>query len=272
MRIDARGLTFPVTEGGPDDGDPVLLLHGFPQNSVEWEAVTPILHAGGLRTYALDLRGYSPGARPDDVEAYRIEEYVADAVAVLDALGVADAHVVGHDCGAVVGWYLGVAHPDRVRTLTAVSVPHPAAFAAALRSDDDQQQRSAYFGLFRTPGKAEDVLLRDDAEPLRAMVASTGDRADRYVAPLTDRATLTGALNFYRASSFNGMSRLGPMTRPTTFVWSDDDVAIGKVAAEGCAAHVQGAYSFVALTGVSHWIPDEAPDALAGAILARVTG
>jgi pimeloyl-ACP methyl ester carboxylesterase len=272
VNIDARGLVFDVTAGGPEDGEPALLLHGFPQNSAEWEAVAPILHAGGLRTYAMDLRGYTPGARPDGVDAYRMEEYVADALAVLDALGVEAAHVVGHDCGAVVGWWLGVDHPDRVRTFTAVSVPHPAAYAAALRSDPDQRTRSSYIGLFRIAGKAEDVLLRDGARRLRAIVAPTGERAGRYADPLTDPAALTGALNWYRAVSFDRMAGLGPMTRPTTFVWSDEDLAIGRAAADGCAAHVAADYSFVTLTGVSHWIPDEAPDALAGAVLARVTG
>jgi pimeloyl-ACP methyl ester carboxylesterase len=234
--------------------------------------VAPILHAGGLRTYALALRGYTPDARPAAVEAYRMDEYVADAVAVLDALDVTDAHVVGHDCGAVVAWWLAVRRPERVRTLTAVSVPHPAAFAHALRTDADQQQRSSYVSLFRIEGKAEDVLLRDDAAPLRQMLAPTGDRAERYLAPMRDRATLTGALNWYRAISFRDMEACPPVSTPTTFVWSDEDIAIGRVAAEQCHKHVEGDYRFVRLTGVSHWIPDEAPDALAGAILARVTG
>jgi pimeloyl-ACP methyl ester carboxylesterase len=271
MRVEARGFTFEVTEGGPEDGEPTLLLHGFPQNSVEWERVAPILHAGGLRTYAMDQRGYTPGARPDGVEAYRIEEYVEDACAVLDRLGVKDAHIVGHDCGAVVAWWMAIDRPERVRTLTAVSVPHPAAFAHALRADEDQRQRSSYITLFRIEGKAEDVLLRDDAEPLRSMMAPTGERLERYVTPMTDRAALTGALNWYRAISIKQMAALGPVTRPTTFVWSDEDLAIGRVAAEACESHVEADFRFVALTGVSHWIPDEAPDALAGAVLARVT-
>jgi pimeloyl-ACP methyl ester carboxylesterase len=271
MRVEARGLAFEVAAGGPADGVPALLLHGFPQNSSEWDAVAPILHAGGLRTYAMDLRGYTPGARPDGVDAYRIGEYVADACAVLDALGVDRAHVVGHDCGAVVGWWLAHDRPERVRTFTAVSVPHPAAYAKALASDRDQQQRSAYLELFRTEGKAEEVLLRADAEPLRRMLTGVGDAAERYVAPLATPEALTGALNWYRGLSFKEMATLGPVNRPTTFVWSDEDAAVGRAAAQGCRDHVTADFHFVTLTGVSHWIPDEAPDALAGAILARVT-
>ena len=88
---------------------------------------------------------------------------------------------------------------------------------------------------------------------------------------MTDRAALTGALNWYRAISVKQMAALGPVTRPTTFVWSDEDLAVGRVAAEACESHVEADFRFVPLTGVSHWIPDEAPDALAGAVLARVT-
>src|SRR5689334_2102529 len=148
--IKARGLVFDVYEGGPADGDPVLLLHGFPQDHREFDPILPRLHAAGLRTYALDQRGYSPGARPDAVSAYRITEPLADAVAVLDALGLESAHVIGHDWGALIGWLLAGTHPDRVRTLTAVSVPHPKALQLALRVRPTQRARFAYAALFRS--------------------------------------------------------------------------------------------------------------------------
>ncbi|MEV0156798.1 alpha/beta hydrolase [Micromonospora sp. NPDC050686] len=272
MQIDARGLTFEVRAGGPADGDPVLLLHGFPQHSGEWDDVTPALHAAGLRTYALDQRGYSPGARPAAVEAYRIPELVADAAGVLDALGVPTAHLVGHDWGAIVAWGLAAAHPDRVRTLTAVSVPHPAAMARALADDPRQKARSSYLALFRMPGKAEKVLLGLRAAALRRMLAGVGDaaRVARYADPMREPGALTAALNWYRAMAGADLKAVGPVTVPTTFVWSDRDAAIGRTAAAACAGRVTGDYRFVELTGVTHWIPDEAPDRLAEAILARV--
>src|SRR5690242_7758695 len=150
MEIRARGLSFDVYEGGPDDGAPVLLLHGFPQDHREFDLLLPRLHQAGLRTYALDQRGYSPGARPEGASAYRITEPLADAVAVLDALGVASAHVIGHDWGAQVGWMMAALHPERVRTLTAISVPHPKAIHLAMRVRPSQRARFAYFALFRS--------------------------------------------------------------------------------------------------------------------------
>ncbi|NES17029.1 MULTISPECIES: alpha/beta fold hydrolase [Micromonospora] len=272
MRVDARGLTFEVRTGGPEDGEPVLLLHGFPQHGGEFDEVVSLLHAAGLRTYAPDQRGYSPGARPAAVEAYRIPELVADAVALLDALGVTAAHLVGHDWGAIVAWGLAAAHPERVRTLTAVSVPHPAAMGHALATDPQQKARSSYIALFRRPGKAEKVLLAFRAAALRRMLGGVGDprRVARYADPMREPGALTAALNWYRAMTGADMKAVGPVAVPTTFVWSDKDIAIGRTAAEACARHVTGDYRFRTLTGVTHWIPDEAPAPLAEAILARV--
>jgi pimeloyl-ACP methyl ester carboxylesterase len=272
-RIDARGLTFDVHAGGAQDGPPVLLLHGFPQHSGEWTTVLPALHAAGLRSYALDQRGYSPGARPTEVPDYRIAECVADAVAVLDALGIDAAHLVGHDWGALVAWHLAARHPDRVRTLTAVSVPHPAAMAQALSTDPDQRERSSYITLFRQAGVAERVLLADDAAALRGLLAGVGaGLVEAYAEPMLVPGALTAALNWYRAMTNEDLAAAGPVGVPTTFVWSDGDAAIGRTAAEACAAQVTGPYEFVALPGVTHWIPDEAPASLAEAILARTGG
>jgi pimeloyl-ACP methyl ester carboxylesterase len=268
VRVAARGLVFDVWAGGPPDGPPVLLLHGFPQHAGEFARVVPALWAAGLRTYAVDQRGYSPGARPAGVEAYRMAECVADALSIMDELGIGAAHVVGHDWGAVVVWHLAARHPDRVRTLTAISVPHPLAMAVALAEDPDQRERSAYVNLFREDGgRAETMLLEDGARRLRRLFTPVDPEA--YVVRLLDPDALTPPLNWYRALSQDDLAGLGPVTVPTTYLWSDGDVAIGPTAARVCAEHVAADYRFVPLPGVSHWIPDEAPDTVSEVVLAR---
>lgn len=262
MGIDVRGLTFDVRIGGPAGGEPVLLLHGFPQDSREWDGISGGLHDAGLRTVALDQRGYSPGARPAGREKYTMAECVADAVALLDALGIREAHVVGHDWGAVVAWHLAGRHPQRVRTLTAVSVPHPGAFARSVRRDPAQLVKSSYMLFFRTPWLPERVLSARGGALLRRI-----PHGEAMLQP----GRLTGALNWYRAVSGGDLEGLGPVTVPTTFVWSDRDVAISGHAARRCAAYVTGDYRFVTLAGVSHWIPDEAPERLLEAVLARIS-
>jgi len=275
MQVDVGDLTFDVRVDGPSDGPPILLLHGFPETSLSWAAVTPMLATAGLRVYAPDQLGYSPGARPDEVDAYSLPNLAQVTADLMTALDLPRAHVVGHDWGANVAWALAAWHPDRVRTLTAVSVPHPAAYTAAFRADPEQKERSAYIRLFWQAGKAEEVLLADDARRLRRMLgteAETGvpkEAVDEYVAVLSAPGALTAALNWYRAmSSGTKVDRVGV---PTTYVWSDGDVAIGRTAAEACGEFVTGDYRFVELRGVTHWIPEQAPGQLATAILARIT-
>ena len=264
VRVTARGFTFDVHPGGPADGEPILLLHGFPQHSAEWDLVVPHLHAAGMRTYALDQRGYSPGARPSGADAYRMEELVADAVAVLDALGLESAHVCGHDWGAAVAWSLAGLHPDRVRTLTAVSVPHPSAFGWALRNDRSQRRGSSYILLFRRRVLAEAVLSAFGHRVLRGMLIR--ERADRYVSHMREPGALTAGLNWYRAP----MSLRTPRIEvPTTFVWSDRDPALRRAGAERTARYVTADYRFVQFGGVDHWIPERVPERLAREILLR---
>jgi pimeloyl-ACP methyl ester carboxylesterase len=252
----------------------VLLLHGFPQTSLSWAAVTPLLAEAGLRTYAPDQLGYSPGARPGEVDAYSMPALAQVTADLMTALDVPRADVVGHDWGANVAWTLAAWHSDRVRSLTAVSVPHPAAYTVAYRVDPEQKERSAYIRLFWQAGKAEQVLLEDDARRLRRMLHGDGETGvpaeaiDEYVAVLSAPGALTAALNWYRAMSSD--IRVDPVDVPTTYVWSDGDVAIGRTAAEACAQFVTGDYRFVPLPGVTHWIPEQAPSDLAAAILDRI--
>jgi pimeloyl-ACP methyl ester carboxylesterase len=268
----AGGLTLDVAEQGDPGGRPVLLLHGFPQTHRCFDALAQRLVPHGLRLLAPDQRGYSPGARPAEVAAYGIRELTEDALAVLDGSGIATADVVGHDWGAIVAWNLAARQPERVRTLTAVSVPHPKALDAALADEHgDQRERSAYIGLFRMPGKAEEVLLDDGARRLRAVYAPLPESAvEPHFSALSNPAALTGALNWYRALKAGDSATLPDVTVPTTFVWSNGDAAIGRAAAELCDRYAAGPFRFVELDGISHWIPDQAPDELAAAVLDRI--
>lgn len=273
MDLAVDGMSFQVRVDGPADGAVVVLLHGFPQHGGAWDEIVPFLHAAGLRTVAPDQRGYSPGARPLDVDAYAIPELAGDVFGIADALGVERFHLVGHDWGAVVGWAAAAAAPERVLSWTALSVPHPRAMARALGSDADQQIKSSYIQLFRQKGTAEHTLLAADGAAMWAFFAGSGlDRAsiERYVAPLREPAALTAALNWYRAMSPALMAGVGVVRVPTTFLWSDGDVAVGRAAAHGCAEFVEADYSFVPLAGVSHWIADQAPEVVAAEILSRV--
>ena len=270
LTLEASGFTFDALAAGPADGRVVLLLHGFPQTGRSWRAVAGRLAEAGYRAVAPDLRGYSPSARPERVEDYASAALAADVAGFADALGAERVDVAGHDWGAAVAWQAAARAPERIRSLTAVSIPHPLAFAEALRTDPDQRERSAYFVLFRQEGKAEEVLSRDGWRALRAMYQGKvpDEDVEHYVRVLSDGGGLTAALNYYRAAGRDDLKGLGEIRAPTLYVWSTEDIAVGRAAAEATAPYVTAApYRFVELEGVTHWIPDEAPDDLAGALI-----
>ncbi|WP_027502070.1 alpha/beta fold hydrolase [Rhodococcus sp. UNC363MFTsu5.1] len=256
------GLTFDVRDTGPIDGAPVVLLHGFPQDSRSWDRLAPLLHRRGFRTLAPDLRGASPRARPRSRWAYRSSQLSADVVALIEQAGLGPVHLVGHDWGAGAAWTVAVDRPDLIRTLTTLSVPHPAAFVRAVLTSS-QVLKSWYMLAFQIPVLPESLLAGDT---LRKQLLATGmSPADvaRDAGPMRERARARGGLNWYRGMAFTTPGRASAKVRvPTLHVWSDGDTAIGRVGPALTSRYVDAPYRFEVLEGVSHWIPDEAPERL----------
>lgn len=245
-------------------GAPVLLLHGFPDSSALWRDVTPRLVAGGCRCIVPDLRGFGDSDAPRGVSAYVLDAVLGDVIGLLDALGVARAHVVGHDWGAIVGWLLAARHPGRIASLTAVSVGHPSAFR---RAGLEQKLRSWYVLAFQARGLAELAVRARNFALLRAMSAHHPE-ADRWAADLARPGRLTAGLAWYRANFLRLLTMPVPMVRvPVLGVWSPGDVALAEDQMTGSQRFVDAAFRYERIEGVSHWIPLDAPDRLAALVL-----
>jgi pimeloyl-ACP methyl ester carboxylesterase len=267
------GLTFDVTDRGPPDGPAVILLHGFPEDRHCWGALAGPLAAAGYRTLAPDQRGYSPGACPRRRRSYTLERLASDVLALADAAGAARFDVVGHDWGAAVAWYLAGAHGHRVRSLTALSVPHPRAVVEAL-SHSRQALRSWYMLYFQLPGLPELMLSATGGARLSALLRRLGldaSTADRYARRAATPGAMTGPLNWYRALPFDARSRAGPVTTPALFVWGERDRFVTRAAAERCGHHVGGPYRFVPLPEADHWLPSGAPHLVAPPLLQHLS-
>lgn len=267
--VEREGLVFPIVDRGPLDGPPVLLLHGWPQDGESWRDVSDLLVAEGYRTFAPTLRGATITANPRRRSAFRSGELLADVVAMIEAIG-APVHLVGHDWGAALAWTVAARRPDLVRSLSAVSVPHPAAFLKALRRPG-QASKSWYMGFFQLPVIPE-IALAGRAFRTRALLGSgqKGVALRRDAARLNSHALRRGGLNWYRGAPLTPPKDLGgPTEVPVLQVWSDRDVAIARSTVEQSERYASGSYELVVLKGVSHWIPDEAPDALVQALLAH---
>jgi pimeloyl-ACP methyl ester carboxylesterase len=274
LEIAAHGLSFTADVAGPRDGALVLLLHGFPQTRHTWRAELRALAAASYRACAPDQRGYSAGARPAGIEGYRIEQLVADALAIADALGATRFHLVGHDWGGQLAWITAARHPERVRSLAVLSRPHPAAFARAMSEDPAQSKRSGHHKSFQRP-EATDELLANGAERLRAALSRQGvPEADvaAYLATLGQRAALDAAVNWYRAAGSSGIAAadVPPVRVPTLYVWGDADATVGRAAAEGTRKFVEAPYQFVEIPGVGHFVTDQAPDSFPPLLLAHL--
>lgn len=266
LSIPTPAGSFDAIAAGPADGRPVLLLHGFPEAAISWEYQVAVLGDRGYRAVAPDQRGYSPDVRPERVAEYGMTSLVGDVLAIADELGWSRFDLVGHDWGAAVAWWTASEHGDRLRTLTAVSVPHPGALSYALRTDEEQQMRSQYMRDWRDPS-TEKRMLANNAEALRRMFEwkVPPSRVDEYVQRLSEPGALTAALNWYRAS--RPAASIEKVDVPTLYVWSTEDVALGSVAAFETENWVTGAYTFQMLEDVTHWVPEEVPETLTAMIL-----
>jgi pimeloyl-ACP methyl ester carboxylesterase len=265
MQFERQGLTFDVRDGG-GDGEPVVLLHGFPQTSRCWLTIEPTLRRAGVRTLAPDQRGYSPGARPVGRRKYQISALTDDVLALLDQAGLASAHVVGHDWGGLVGWALAGLHPDRVRSLTVLSTPHPGAFVRSMRGS--QALKSWYMLFFQLPWLPERAI----SAGLEMALTRSGlpaDAVQRDLPPMSQLGALTGALNWYRAMPFWLRRPIPRVDVPTSFVWGRKDSFLGRTSAELTGEFVKGSYRFVELDA-GHWLPDTHPNQVADVILDRV--
>ncbi|MDF0529246.1 alpha/beta hydrolase [Tsukamurella sp. 8F] len=272
ISIETEAGSFDAMAAGPEGGRPVMLLHGFPEAALEWSHQLAGLAAVGYRVVAPDQRGYSPGVRPESPSDYRIETLVADVIAMADRLGWQRFDLVGHDWGGAVAWWAADIHPHRVRSLAAVSTPHPGALAEALRTDEDQARRSQYMRDWRATPATENAFLADGARALRRIFEGGVPRehVDEYVQRLSEPGALTAALNWYRAGGPEG--RIGRITVPTLYVWSTEDVALGSVAALATADWVEAPYRFEMLEDVSHWVPEEAAEQLTVHLVAHLEG
>jgi pimeloyl-ACP methyl ester carboxylesterase len=259
------GLTFDVSVAGPADGPLVLMLHGFGVSRYLWDAQIEALAQAGYRAAAPNQRGYAPQARPDPTNhaAYQIPNLIADALAIVAALGNPPRfHLAGHDWGGSLSWHIADQYPERLASLTMFSRPHPQAFNRALAlPDGEQKRRSAHHSRFLDPQAGPDNLA-EDAKWLRTRLKANGvpdPKIEKHLSVIGNPAAMEAALAWYRARGVQHQ-QVGPTTVPTLFIWGDADDTVGRAAAEGTAGFIAAPYQFAVLPGVGHYAPDQAAE------------
>jgi pimeloyl-ACP methyl ester carboxylesterase len=266
-RIAGDGVSLAVQDEG--SGPAVLLLHGFPDSSHVWRHQVAALVEAGMRVVAPDLRGFGESDRPEAVEDYALTRSVADMLAVLDALDIERAHVVGHDFGAPIAWVLAALAPERVERLVAMSVGHPATRA---QRTIEQREKAWYQLLFQFTGVAEELLARDDWRLLRELLRDDGD-IERYVAELARPGALTAGLNWYRANLAPHRELQPPppipaVSAPVLGLWSSGDHYLTEDGVTRSGEFVTGPWRYERIDDASHWMQLDAPERVNELLLA----
>ncbi|WP_394822686.1 alpha/beta fold hydrolase [Pendulispora albinea] len=261
------GVTLSVKSRG--EGPPVVLLHGFPQNSHTWRKHLPMLANAGFRAIAPDMRGYGASDKPKSVSDYAPPRLVDDVSALVRSLGYEKVHLVGHDWGAVVAFYVAALRPDVVDRLVILNGPHPDAYTRALLKSQAQRKRSWYVFAFQLPFLPERVLALKGTLPRLFRLSGPGvfsdDEIDTYTHAIRQPGAARAMVNYYRASArYRG--RLPIIKRPTLVLWGEKDVALGTGLLDGLDRYVES-FDVQRFPDASHWLPEEKPDEVHSAIV-----
>lgn len=262
--VPSNGLTFPVMMWGRPTARPVLLLHGFPQEPATWSPVAEVLAKNGFRAIAPFQRGYVASTRPQDPHGYTFAQFVLDALGLADSLNLPEFDVVGLGIGGVQAWMVAAYNPSKVRSLTSIRYPHPAAFARALRANTEQKQKWARLQQdlgAGNPGQKATAMLADDAAGLRRFLSNTGlpeSVLEHYIARLSEPGALAGALYWNQAISLDEFLEVPPVSVATLLIWNEGP-ALARAAAEASASYVKAPFTKVPVADGSPFILETSP-------------
>lgn len=267
--VTARGVRFHVAESGPADGDPVVLLHGFPQHWYAWRHVLPEL-AATHRVLALDLRGF--GWSQATRHGYGMVNLADDVIAVLDALGIGRAAVVGHDWGGWVGFVAALRHPERVRALASVNMTHLWPLQRRVLPNLWRMWHTAFIEhppmgrlVLRRTGFAAFLLRHWSGDPALWEREDIGVYTEVMRDPARARAGEQMNAAYVWREIFGhplGRFRKARLTVPTLIIGGEHDVVIPPAVLEGGERHADEV-RVVVLPGGGHLLPEEQPAAVA---------
>ena len=266
--ISLDNFTFNCRVSGlENEGEAVILLHGFPETSRMWYQLIPILANDGFKVIAPDQRGYSQDARPSKISDYTIDKLSKDITDIADALQLEKFHLIGHDWGSAVGWYTVSINADRIISWTALSVPHLDAFFESINTDKEQQRKSQYMSFFKKPILPELYFKIFGYKYLKDIWRKSSTlEIEKYLEVFQQRGALKSSLNWYRANINNSINMIGNIDTPTLILYGIKDMAIGEKSVDESAKYLKGEYNIKKLD-VGHWLIQESFESVSNSIL-----
>jgi len=265
--VHVRGLRFHVAEGGAADAPPIVLLHGWPQHWFMWRDVLPGLMADH-RVIAPDLRGLGWSDAPRG--GYLKEELAGDVLALLDALGLQQVDLIGHDWGAFTGFLVCLRAPERIRHYLACSIPH-------LWPPDERPSLKRLLTLWYQVALASPLLgpalMRKGDFARRVLLAARAhgryseDELRAFVDVLREPARAHATQQYYRSFLVHelrpliaGAFRSRPLTTPTRLLWGDRDVIVKGAHTTGQHEVYAPSMTIERVPDTGHFLPEERPD------------
>ena len=260
--IPTNGVRLHIALAGPEDGEPVFLLHGFPDAWFGWEAQIPPLEDAGFRVIVPDQRGYNLSDKPKGVSSYQMDTLGDDIIGLADAFSYDRVHLAGHDFGAMVGWNLAMRHPERLKRLAIANVPHPAVMQNYLRTHPLQMLKSWYAFLFQLPGLPERVVRANNWKFLISALPDDliTDERDRYREAWAQPRAMTSMINWYRAS-FRQMWKSTAASQiwvPTLVLWGQQDPHLSHEMAP-LSVDLCEAGRLIMFEDATHWVMHDKP-------------
>jgi pimeloyl-ACP methyl ester carboxylesterase len=279
--VAANGARFHVAEAGT--GPLVILLHGFPQFWWAWRHQLPALAEAGYRAVALDLRGYGASDKPP--RGYDTITLAADVAGVIRALGETSAVIVGHDWGGWLAWSMPGLAPRETTAVAALSMAHPLTLRTALTRDPSQRRAWRPVLEFQLPMRPERQLTRGDRAigllEQWAAPSPPGSFPDLEALEVYTRAMRVpfvahSAMEYYRWALRSVPRRDGrrfaaavraPITVPLLQLHGELDAFVLTETAMASHQRVRGPLSYELIPDAGHFLPEEAPEQVTGALL-----
>lgn len=272
--IETNGITLHVAVTGPEDGELVILLHGFPDFWYGWRKQIEVLTEAGYRVAVPDQRGYNKSDKSKGKKAYVINELGQDIIGLIKHFKREDAVIIGHDWGGAVGWHLTSTHPELVQKFIAINIPHMGIFPKALLKTPSQLIKSLYMVFFQIPILPEIKLsgrnFKNTAQVLKSSSRKgtfTESDIREYKRAWSKSGALTAMLNWYRAlpSSMKHIKK-DKIEVPVKIIWGEKDRFLSKTLAEESLQFIN-ATSVTWIKGATHWVNQEEADVVNKEIL-----
>lgn len=266
--IETNGIKLHVVQQGPEEGDLVLLLHGFPEYWYGWHKQMAYLADKGFRVWAPDQRGYNLSDKPEKVTDYRIEHLVADIVGLIKASGKEKVFLIGHDWGGIVAWRVAREFPQLIHKLIILNAPHEAAMGRQIVRQPSQLLKSSYILFFQLRKVPERLLQFSNWKPALSALQNSSrkgtfndEELQCYRTAWSQPNAMRSMINWYRANLSGMTASKAPLkvTVPTLVIWGAKDQFLGSGLADASLQYCENGQGIL-LGEATHWVQHEEPE------------